>query len=151
MIKERPWANAPPHHTSRMELTVRFCETDLMGVVHHGNYLTYFEAGRVDWLRKRGVRYEDWMSKGILLPVVEARIRYRRPARFDDLLVVESTCYRATPASVRFGCVILRGEECLCEGDLRLACVGPNLTPKRFPDEAWRLLRGDGEAPLPGR
>ena len=40
---------------SRLELRVRFCETDLMGIVHHGNYLSYFEAGRVEWLRKRGV------------------------------------------------------------------------------------------------
>src|ERR1044071_7606347 len=75
----------PPHLTSRMSLRVRFCETDLMGIVHHANYLAYLEAGRVDWLRKRGVTYASWAAQGRHLPVVEVGVQYRAPARFDDV------------------------------------------------------------------
>ena len=51
--------------TSRLPLRVRFCETDLMGIVHHANYLTYFKAGRVDWRHKRGVTSDSWAREGI--------------------------------------------------------------------------------------
>ena len=74
-----------PRLCSRMTLLVRFCETDLMGIVHHANYLQYFEAGRVDWLHRRGISYEIWAKNGVHLPVVETHIRYRKAARFELL------------------------------------------------------------------
>jgi acyl-CoA thioester hydrolase len=126
--------------TSRLTLDVRFCETDLMGIVHHANYLTYFEAGRVDWLRRRGVSYEAWAREGIHLPVVEAKVRYRRAARFDDRLVVESRVAAVTRVTVRFGYRILRGDELLCEGETLLACVGDELTPRRLPPMVLAVL-----------
>ena len=129
-----------PHHhdipaylTSRFKLQVRFCETDLMGIVHHANYLTYFEAGRVDWLHRRSVSYDIWTKQGIHLPVVEAQLRYRKAARFDDLLVVETTCSAVTRVTIRFDYRILRDEVLLCEGHTVLACVGNDLLPKRVP------------------
>src|SRR5215475_3618824 len=91
-----------PHLTSTMTLSVRFCETDLMGIVHHANYLTYFEAGRVDWLHRRGISYERWAKEGVHLPVVEARVRYRKAARFDETLVLESTCAEVKRVTVLF-------------------------------------------------
>jgi acyl-CoA thioester hydrolase len=124
-----------------MKLTVRFCETDLMGIVHHANYLTYFEAGRVDWLHRRGISYEKWVEKGIHLPVVEARLRYRKAARFDQLLCVETTCAELTRVTVRFAYRLLRGEELLCEGETLLACVGSDLAPKRFPPDIAAVFR----------
>ena len=51
--------------TTTLRLRVRFCDTDLMGIVHHANYLAYFEAGRVEWLRRRGVTYASWAQRGI--------------------------------------------------------------------------------------
>ena len=141
MIRQTPWADAPAHLTSRYPLRVRFCETDLMGVVHHANYLVYFEAGRVDWLHKRGIRYEGWVKNGIHLPVVESRLRYRKAARFDEDLVVESTCYEVTRVTVRFGYVIKRGDEIVCEGETLLACVGHDLAPKRLPADIAAVFR----------
>jgi acyl-CoA thioester hydrolase len=132
---------AAPHLTSRHSLLVRFCETDLMGIVHHASYLAYFEAGRVDWLRRRGVSYTDWASRGFHLPVVEARVRYRKAARFDDRLVVETTCAEASRVTVRFRYRILRGEELLCEGETLLACVGHDLAPRRFPEDVTGVLK----------
>lgn len=114
-------------------MRVRFVETDLMGIVHHGTYLTYFEAGRVDFLHRRGVSYEQWTREGIHLPVVEANLRYRKAARFDDRLVVVSTCAELTRVTVRFTYRIERSGELLCEGFTLLACVGDDLVPKRIP------------------
>jgi acyl-CoA thioester hydrolase len=122
-----------PHLTSRLEIRVRFCETDLMGIVHHANYLAWFEAGRVDWLRKRGVRYHEWVAADVHLPVVESHLRYRKPARFDEVLTVETTRSDLSRVTVRFGYRVLRGDELLCEGDTLLACVGQALGAKRIP------------------
>ena len=137
----------PAYLTSRFHLQVRFCETDLMGIVHHANYLTYFEAGRVDWLHRRGISYDMWVKQGIHLPVVEARLRYRKAARFDDSLVVETTCAALTRATVRFDYRILRDGVVLCEGDTLLACVGDTLVPKRIPQAMAEVFRSPEKEP----
>jgi acyl-CoA thioester hydrolase len=130
-----------PHRTSAITLGVRFCETDLMGIVHHANYLVYMEAGRVDWLLRRGARYQAWMERGIHLPVVETRLRYRKTARFGDSLTIETTCAEITRVTVRFRYRVLRGEEIVCEGETLLACVGNDLLPRRFPEDVLQILR----------
>jgi acyl-CoA thioester hydrolase len=140
-------APVPPHLVSRYQLAVRFCETDLMGIVHHANYLTYFEAGRVDWLHRRGVSYESWVRRGIHLPVVEAKLRYRKAARFDDALVVETRCAEVTRVTVRFAYRVLRSTELLAEGETLLACVGPDLAPRRIPPDVVEILRSPETAP----
>ena len=61
-----------------------------MGIVHHGTYISYFEVGRVEYMRRRGLDYNSWTELGIHLPVVEAFVRYRKTARFDEVLCVES-------------------------------------------------------------
>ena len=115
MAGDSPRGRRLPHDTSSLDglgaqttITVRFCETDLVGIVHHSNYLVYFEAGRVDWLRQRGIRYEDWAKRGIHFPVVEARVRYKKPARFGDTLVIATSCITVTRATVRFGYIVTR-------------------------------------------
>jgi len=136
--------------SSRMTFAVRFCETDLMGIVHHANYLCYFEAGRVDWLHKRGVSYDYWVKRGIHLPVVEARLRYRKAARFDETLEVTTTCTELSRVTVKFGYVLHRVADGvrLCEGETLLACVGPELTPKRFPEDISAVFRSaESDAP----
>jgi acyl-CoA thioester hydrolase len=135
--------SSAPHLTSRMTLAVRFCETDLMGIVHHANYLTYFEADKVDWLHRRGISYEIWVKRGIHLPVVEARLRYRKAARFDEILEIATTCLELTRVTVKFGYVITRSadEIRICEGETLLACVGADLAPKRFPEDIAAVFR----------
>lgn len=139
-------AETPAHLTSRHSLMVRFCETDLMGIVHHANYLTYMEAGRVDWLHRRGISYETWAKQGIHLPVVDAQLRYKKAARFDETLVVESTCHEVTRATVRFGYRIVRGPELLCLGETLLACVGHDLQLRRIPEDIARVFRSPESA-----
>jgi acyl-CoA thioester hydrolase len=136
-----PAAAPAPHLTSRMPVLVRFCETDLMGIVHHANYLLYFEAGRVDWLHRRGIAYAMWAKRGIHLPVVETRLRYRKAARFDETLIVETTCGELTRATVRYTYRIFREGDLLCEGETLLACVGPALTAIRIPADIAEVFR----------
>lgn len=146
-MTDSPPLDAPAHLTSRYPLTVRFCETDLMGVVHHANYLVYFEAGRVDWLLRRGMSYAAWVQRGIHLAVADARLRYRQPARFGDHLVVETTRGELHRASVRFACRILRGEEVLCQGEVLLAFLGPDLKLTRLPADLIAVLSSPETVP----
>jgi len=133
--------SAPSHLTSVTPILVRFCETDLMGIVHHANYLQYFEAARVDWLHKRGISYDLWQKRGIHLPVVEARVRYKKAARFDEHISVACTCAEVTRVTVRFTYRVLRGDEVLTEGDTLLACVGHDMALKRIPEDIAAAFR----------
>jgi acyl-CoA thioester hydrolase len=121
----------PARAVSHVEVRVRFGETDLMGIVHHASYLSYFEAARVAWLRRRGVTYRDFTERGWHLPVVEAQVRYRAPARFEDVLGVAVELSEVRSHSVRFTYRVTRDEQRLVEGETRLACV----------DNAHELLR----------
>lgn len=125
---------------STLEFRARFCETDLMGIVHHANYFQYFEMGRVDWLRKRGVTYADWAARGTHLPVVEVNARYRAPARFDDLLVVTTTLVELRSHSVRFAYKLHRDTKLLAEGETRLACIDGNQKLIPFTGELRAVL-----------
>src|SRR5271168_532584 len=87
---------------SVVRVRVRFCETDLMGVVHHGAYPAYLEEARVEWLRRRGITYAKWASAGLHLAVAELTLRYRAPARFDDELDVETTLAVVRGASLKY-------------------------------------------------
>src|ERR1700761_4004333 len=96
---------------SVVRLRVRFYETDLMGIVHHGSYVAYLEVARVEWLRRRGVAYGTWAARGMHLAVVEMSLRYRAPARFDDELDVETMLGEKKAASIRFDYRILRAAD----------------------------------------
>lgn len=130
--------------TSAMELRVRFAETDLMGIVHHSSYLLYFEAGRVEWLRARGVTYADWAAKGVHLPVVEANVVYKSPAKFDDLLTVETELAELRSVSLKFTYRVKRGGELLVSGFTRLACIDAAHALLKIPDEMREVLLAPG-------
>jgi acyl-CoA thioester hydrolase len=131
---------------SRLALRVRFCETDLMGIVHHANYLAYLEAGRVDWLRKRGVTYADWAAQGRHLPVVDCTLRYRAPARFDDVIEIETRLSELRAVSLRYDYSITRAGVLLVEGSTRLASVDHAHRLHRFTDEMLDVLTSSERA-----
>ncbi len=86
-----------PH---RHQIRIRYAETDAMGVVYYGNYLTFFEVGRVEYLRAAGTDYRSLEDSKVTAAVTQAHVRYAAPARFDDLLTV---CTRvAEMGKVRF-------------------------------------------------
>ena len=114
-----------------------------MGIVHHAKYLEYFEAGRVEYLHRRGIGYLDCVNHGIHLPVVETSARYRRTVRFDERLVVDTTLTELGRATVRFTYRLLRDDpsaELVAEGATLLACVGNDHVPRRIPDELAAML-----------
>lgn len=137
----------PPEARSTSSILVRFCETDLMGIVHHGNYLAYFESARVTYLKRRGVAYEGWIGRGINLAVAEAAVRYKRPARFDETLSVEAFITQVTRVTVTYGYVVTRAGELIAEGETRLACVGGDLRLKRLPDDVVASLLSQESRP----
>ncbi|CAM4117241.1 acyl-CoA thioesterase [Paenibacillus alkaliterrae] len=83
-------------------LRVRYQETDQMGVVFHGNYVTWFEVGRTEWIRNAGYDYKTIEKKGLLLPVVDLQCRYILPARYDDTVLVCTRISECSPLRVTF-------------------------------------------------
>jgi acyl-CoA thioester hydrolase len=90
----------------QLQVRVRYSETDQMGVVYHGNYLPYFEIGRVEWLRNQGISYKSMEENGVALPIVNININYKKPARYDDVLTVITTFKNQTSVKIEFACRI---------------------------------------------
>jgi acyl-CoA thioester hydrolase len=88
------------------QIRVRYSETDQMGVVYHGNYLPYFEIGRVEWLRNKGISYKSLEENNIALPIVSMTLNYKKPARYDDLLTVKTKLKYYSGVKVEFDCEI---------------------------------------------
>jgi acyl-CoA thioester hydrolase len=104
--------------SSKTQIRVRYADTDQMRVVHHARFLEYFEHGRSDLIRLLGMSYADLEARGIFLPVSEAYAKYRRPALYDELIVVESIITEIPKASLRIEYKVFReGEsDLLAEG-----------------------------------
>ena len=93
-------------HKHQIQVRVRYSETDQMGVVYHGNYIPYFEIGRVEWLRNKGVSYKLMEESGVALPIVSMTLNYKKPARYDELLSVTTAFKSQTSVKVEFDCEI---------------------------------------------
>src|ERR1700738_1213697 len=93
-------------------IRVRYAETDRMGLLHHANYLVYFEQGRIELLRASGVTYKDLEDQGFLLVLPKIEVRYKRPAKYDDLLLLRTIVERVTAVRID------HRYEVLCEGQL---------------------------------
>lgn len=108
----------------KIEVRVRYSETDQMGVVYHSNYLPYFEIGRVEWLRSKGISYKSMEDHGIGLPIVSLTLNYKKPARYDDLLHVKTMFKSQTSVKIEFECEILNEEgDLLTTGSFLLVFV----------------------------
>ncbi len=93
-------------YSHQVEIRVRYSETDQMGVVYHGNYIPYFEIGRVEWLRNKGISYKSLEESGIALPIVSMTLNYKKSARYDDLLTVKTTFKKQSSVKIEFDCEI---------------------------------------------
>ena len=88
------------------EVRVRYSETDQMGVVYHGNYLPYFEIGRVEWLRSQGISYKSMEERGVALPIVNLSLNYKKSARYDDILTIKTAFKSQSSVKIEFDCEI---------------------------------------------
>ena len=118
-----------------IQIRVRYSETDAMGLLHHSNYLSYFEVGRTELFRAQGGNYRRLEELGLYFVVAKIEVRYRRPARYDDLLTLETAISRVTPAKLQHHYRLLRGNELLTEGDSVLALVNGRGEVQRIPDD----------------
>jgi acyl-CoA thioester hydrolase len=132
----------------RFEIRVRYGDTDQMGFAYYAHYLRWFEIGRAEMLRSLGTSYRAVEEAGTLLPVVEARCRYLRPARYDELLAIETGVLRLQRASVRFGYRVVRsdGGELLALGMTEHCFLDRDGKPGRPAPVLAELLRRAPEA-----
>jgi len=116
---------------SRTPITVRYAETDMMGVVYHGSYLPWFEVGRTDLMKQYGLPYRQLEAEGFFLPVLEVGARYVKPARYDDAITIVTTLREKPLLRIKLEYEVRRGDELLATG----------FTLHAFIDRAGRPVR----------
>ncbi|MDX8390991.1 MAG: tol-pal system-associated acyl-CoA thioesterase [Mariprofundaceae bacterium] len=118
----------------RIPLRIYYEDTDHGGVVYYANYLKYMERARTELMRDCGIELDRLQHEsGVLFAVSEAHVHYRRPARFNDALEVQSVLVHAHGARLVFHQSVLRAEELLVEGEIRLACTDVAGHVRRIP------------------
>jgi acyl-CoA thioester hydrolase len=123
---------------SETAVRVRYAETDQMGVVYHANYFTWFEVGRVEWCRQNGFEYKKMeIEDDSFIVVAEARCRYKRPARFDDLLTVRTRVEESKRRTVKFAYEIVdqASGEVIAIGDTVHVICDKLGRPKSLPEK----------------
>ena len=115
-------------------IRVRYAETDRMGLLHHANYLVYFEQARTELLRSLGLTYRDLEDRGFLLVLTKIEVRYKRPAHYDDLLTIRTKVVRTTAVRIDHSYEVLRDGLLIAEGSTTLACVDRGGRPQALPD-----------------
>jgi acyl-CoA thioester hydrolase len=120
--------------SGEIKIRVRYAETDRMGLLHHANYLVYFEQGRTELLRSRGISYRDLEDQGYLLVLTRIQVRYRSPARYDDLLTLRTSVVRTTSVKIEHQYELFRDGVLLAEGQTTLGCVNRESRVQMLPD-----------------
>jgi acyl-CoA thioester hydrolase len=124
---------------SQVQVTVRYAETDMMGVVYHGNYLPWFEIGRTTLLKEIGMPYRQLEAEGYRLPVLEVTAKYLRPATYDDTVTVRTLLREKPLLRIRLEYEVLRGDELIATGTSVHAFIDRGGRPVRPP--AWAVAR----------
>lgn len=125
---------------TEISLRVRYAETDAMGIVHHANYLLYFEEGRSAFIRERRGSYADFERAGYSLAVASVAVRYLQPARYDDLLIVRTQLVSSRSRSVEFAYEVVRtadSSRCVLGTTMHI-CLDQEGKVVRIPT-SWRL------------
>jgi acyl-CoA thioester hydrolase len=129
---------------SETRLRVRYAETDRMGVVYHANYFVWFEVGRVELLRQLGFSYRDMEEEdGCGIAVIDARCRYKAPARYDDEVIVRTHLEYVRESMVQFSYELVRADDgtLLAEGDTTHIVVDPEMKKVPLPEKYLSAFR----------
>jgi acyl-CoA thioester hydrolase len=127
-----------------VRIRVRYAETDQMGVVYHANYFVWFEVGRVELLRQLGFSYREMEKEDdCCIAVVDARCRYKAPARYDDELVVRTRLKNVRTSLVQFGYELVRESDgtLLAEGETTHVVIDHELRKRAIPEKYMRVFR----------
>jgi len=123
---------------------VRYAETDQAGVVYHSNFLIWFEVGRVELCRSYGFNYRDMeIAADARLPVTEARVRFRNPARYDDLILVRTRIVEMRSRMITFAYEVVREDDgqMLADGETVHVVMNSQGRARTFPPEYAKMLR----------
>lgn len=125
--------------TNQTSVRVRYSETDQMGYCYYGNYAAFFEVGRVETLRAAGMSYRELEESGVMLPVSTYNVKYKSPARYDDLLIIETTISEISGARITFEYTITCEDRIIATANTTLVFVSkdtmrPIAPPKAFID-----------------
>lgn len=126
---------------SLTEIRVRYAETDAMGIVHHAVYPVWMELGRSDLLRALGESYAAWEAAGIRMTVGEIRVKFRAPARYDELVQVRTRLREGGRRRIVFGYAIERDGALLAEGESTHLVCGADGRARVLPEDRLALLR----------
>lgn len=116
------------------QIRVRYAETDRMGLLHHANYLVYFEQARTELLRQQGRTYKDIEDSGFFLVISKLEVKYKLPAHYDDVLTIRTTVTRTSPIRLEHKYEVLREGTLIAEGMTTLACVDADGKLQQMPE-----------------
>ncbi len=137
-----------PHYHGSMEshslIRVRYAETDAMGIVHHSVYPVWLEIGRSDFLRELGQSYAEWEAQGVFMPLSEVHVKYRQPARYEEIVEVFTRIKEANRRKVTFAYRIMRGETRLSEATTVHIVAGASGGSQPMPSAFWKLIEKEG-------
>lgn len=125
-----------------IDIRVRYCEVDPMQVVHHTVYPVWFEMGRTELLRTTGHTYREFEEAGILLAIVRLEVTYKSPARYDDVVRLDTTLTRVTFVKVEHTYELWRDSQLLVTGSTTLACLDRTGRARPLPDGLLTLPAG---------
>jgi len=122
---------------------VNYSETDQMGFVYHANYLIWMDMARTEHLRECGMSYKQLEDEGTYLTVTDVQIRYRQPARYDDMIRIRCWIRDLASRRVIFGYAVERAEtdELLATAETSLIALNPQQTLSRIPEHVSELLK----------
>ena len=135
-----------PEPVFRLQHRVIYGDTDAGGVVYNANYLRYFEMGRTEMMREHHVPYSRIEERGFIIPVTESYLRFKAPARYDDLIIIDTALIEVKKVSCRFNYRVLRKEsdgkeKLLVKGFTVHACVSREGSLKPFPEDIFTTMR----------
>lgn len=127
---------------NRFSFRVRYSETDKMGVVYHGNYAQYLEMGRVEWLRALGISYKSLEDSGVMLPVINMQVNFKKSAYYDDELTVITTIKNIPTVRISFEYEIVNQfDELLVTAETQLVFIDmERKRPIKCPDSILNAL-----------
>jgi acyl-CoA thioester hydrolase len=121
--------------TGEIQIRVRYAETDRMGLLHHANYLVYFEQARTELLRQSGRDYKTIEDQGYFLVITRAEVKYKHPAHYDEVLTIRTTVTRTSPVRLEHKYEVFNpAGRVVAEGGTTLACVDRQGKLQAMPD-----------------
>lgn len=123
------------------KVRIRYCETDQMGYVYYGNYARFYEIGRTELMRCKGIHYKSMEERGIMMPVVSMEAKYLRPAKYDDLIEIRTRIKKLNDQIIVFECFIYNADNELLNRGIVKLCFLNKETHKRIPTPSFITKR----------